>query len=106
MTAASSLITIYFPVDSGYSLANEVLKLSLDKAAVAGGGGTAATYVSSVPADLLAYPAKAPKVRYWWSLLLGPGQAIVPELGVNEIFGRLADNPNFPIYKWRVRVPN
>lgn len=106
MTAASSLITFYFPIDADYTLAGESLKLSLDKATVVGGTGAAASYVASPSAELLANPAKPPKTRYWWSLLVGPGQGITPELGLNEIYGRLSDNPNFPIYKWRIRVPN
>lgn len=107
MTSSLSVITWYFPIDSGPTrpLTNEVLKLALDRETVAGGGGVSATYITTPDAELLAHPAKYPKIRYWWSLLVGPGQPIVPELGWNEIFGRLQDNPNFPIYKWRMRVP-
>ena len=101
-----SVVTWYFPIDCDHSLANEVLKLGIDDLDVGGGGGAAAVYVSSPSAWLLAHPAEPPLVRYWWSMLIGPGQTIHPDRGVTEIFGRLQDNPQFPLYKWRIRNPN
>lgn len=106
MTATVSVVTYFFPVDCDHSLANETLKLSLDKDVVAAGQGVSATYVTNPSPELLKHPAEFPKVRYWWSLLVGPGQPIVPDQGVTIIYGRLQDNPNMPVYTWRMRLPN
>jgi hypothetical protein len=112
MPAALTKNTYYFAIDAAYDLSTDEFRLSTSLSALATvGGGTIAAYVGT-GAPLAGLPdapvdkKKRGFRRYWWSLLIGQGQPVAPQVGRSAIYGRLEDNPNAPIYTWYITLPN
>jgi hypothetical protein len=109
---ALSTLTWYLSIDCGFDIHNDTLEISTDKSvfAVGGLGGVAATYLPA-PAPRLVNKKPGPPEgfsRYWWKIVLGPSQATVlrPASGSSLIYGRLTDNPDVPVFTWRIYLPN
>jgi hypothetical protein len=107
---ALSEITYYFPVDCDHDISTDTLKFALTAAAF-GPGGTGSVNGTYVPAPSAFLQAATPKpatglTRYWWSILLGPGGLLAPQVGTSTMYGQLADSPNLPILDWRFTIRN
>ena len=66
-------------------------------------GTVTATPVAAPPAAAgIAVPTGV--TRYWWRVLVGPGQALVPVDGTNVVAGTLTDTPEVLHYTWTIQV--
>ena len=90
----------YFALDSDHSLAASPLDLSLDGVT----GWTAATYQAVTPPAATGLAVPTGLTRYWWRVLLGPGQSLVPTSGRPTIYGRLTDAPEILYRSWKITV--
>lgn len=80
---------VYLSLDSDHSIAASALVVGLD-------GTTYPQTATSVaaPAGAASLPAPATgMVRYWWQILVGPGQALVPVASTRTLYGQLTDTP-------------
>ena len=80
----------YLSLDSDHDISAATLKVSID------GGSTFPATATAVAAPAHAASLDAPAAgltRYWWRVLLGPGQALVPTRTTVQLTGELADSP-------------
>lgn len=89
----------YVSLDSDHDISASELELTID--------GT--TWVTAEPVDEADLPPtvvglKAPetgRTRYWWRILTGPGQTLVPtSTGQLRLRGRLTDTPEILEPRW------
>lgn len=112
MTTPVALSTLiwYLSIDCGFDIHADTLEVAIDKSvfAVGGPGGAQATYLPTPPPRLVNKKPGPPEgfARYWWQITLGPSQAVKPPPGSSLIYARLIDNPNVPIFTFRVYLPN
>ena len=89
----------FFALDSDHNIAASPLSLTI----VGIAGTVTATSVGAPPAAAgLAVPTGV--TRYWWRVLVGPGQALVPVDGTNVVAGTLTDTPEVLHYSWQIQV--
>lgn len=89
----------YFALDSDHALTTTPLELSID-------GGTTFVTATSTTAPSTAASLAVPSglTRYWWRLLMGPGQSLVPPDGRVTVTGRLIDTPEVIRPTWTIYV--
>ena len=89
----------YFALDSDHSIAAAPLTLTI----VGIVGTVTAESVSAPPAAAgLAVPTGL--TRYWWRVLMGPAQTLVPVDGPNTVAGTLTDTPEVLHPTWQIQV--
>ena len=88
----------YVSLDSDHDISSRTLKLSLD------GGATYPATADPVTAPAHAAGLAAPAAgltRYWWRVLIGPGQALVPATRAVSLVGELSDSPEILHPTWQ-----
>lgn len=91
----------YLSLDSDHDLTATTLKVSIDDGATF---PATADHVSA-PAHAASLTAPAAGLtRYWWRVLLGPGQPLVPAAEVVNLVGELTDSPEILHPAWRIYV--
>ena len=89
----------YVSLDADHNIAAAPLSLTI----VGIAGTVTATSVAAPPAAAgLAVPTGV--TRYWWRVLVGPGQTLVPLDGTNVVAGTLTDTPEVLHYTWQIQV--
>ena len=89
----------FFALDSDHSIAAAPLTLTI----VGIAGTVTATSVAAPPAAAgLAVPTGL--TRYWWRVLMGPAQTLVPVDGTNVVAGTLTDTPEVLHLSWTIQV--
>ena len=89
----------YFALDSDHSIAASPLSLTI----VGIVGTVTAESVAAPPAAAgLAVPTGL--TRYWWRVLMGPAQTLVPVDGTNVVAGILTDTPEVLHPVWTIQV--
>lgn len=97
----------YFRADADHDISGDPMALSLDGVTwvTAGVSYVAVGALPPGPAAVhVANPPAAGFAGYWWVATTGPGQALPLAYGVNEVQGRITDNPYTPYFEWRVYV--
>lgn len=89
----------YFAVDSDHDISAATLSLSLDNVSF-----VAATYSPTTPPAATYLSVPSGLTRYWWVMLLGPGQPLVPYSGQNTVTGILTDLPELLHPTWSIYV--
>jgi hypothetical protein len=87
----------YVSLDSDHDISAVALTVGLD-------GVTFPVTADPVAAPAHAAALPGPGVgltRYWWRVLIGPGQQLVPVSESSELVGRLADDPEVLHPSWR-----
>jgi len=91
----------YLSLDSDHDISATTLKVSID------GGATFPATATAVAPPAHAASLDAPATgltRYWWRILLGPGQPLVPTDITVELTGELADSPETLHPSWRFKA--
>ena len=86
----------YVSLDSDHDISGTTLTIGLD-------GTTYPVTATSVAAPPHAVSLKAPTAgltRYWWRVLIGPGQTLVPTASTRALHGLLEDSPETLHPKW------
>ena len=91
----------YLSLDSDHDISARTLKVSIDGGATF--PATADPVAAPAHAASLAGPATG-LTRYWWRVLLGPGQQLVPDAEVINLVGQLADTPEVLHPFWRINA--
>jgi hypothetical protein len=99
--AAKTVVTRYFSIDADHDISGDAAAFSLDQVTWAPG-----TYVPAPTPRMLAAKPVVPVglTRYWWSLLVGPGNTLVPDLGNSVVYGKLPDTPQQLYYSWPINT--
>jgi len=98
----------HFRVDADQDISADTVNFGIDGATFPATG----TFVSSgsLPPRVAAvdaqFPPQAGLSGYWFRLLLGPGQAIQPFVGVNTFFAQVHAAPQIKVLAWQVNIPN
>ena len=108
---AVSLQNWFFAVDDVDNIGSDVMVFATSPTGFAT-GATGTPVTKGVDPNLDTYLAAITPhpptgmTRYWWSLLIGPGQTISPARGTSKIYGQLTAAPGKPVYDWTITIRN
>lgn len=86
----------YVSLDSDHDLSAVALTVGLDGVAYP----VTATAVAAPPHAVGLPAPKTGLTRYWWRVILGPAQTLVPTAATRLLYGRLADTPETLHHQW------
>ena len=97
---ATNVIYRFVSLHSDHDISASSLELWLTDPAVK----VTATSVATATVPPVDTPVPAGRTRYWWRILWGPGQTLIPVDGPNKLHGKLTDTPEILFYTWTVHI--
>ena len=89
----------FFSLESDHDISTSPLTLT-----VVGIAGTITGTPVAAPPAAAALAVPTGLTRYWWRVLVGPGQTLVPPDGTNVVAGTLTDTPEVLHLSWTIQV--
>lgn len=102
MSAPTTVAPRWFAVDSDHDITTDLVEFSLDQ--IIWNAGTQGNPPQDVmDQENLKKPIQPGRERYWFFVIMGPGETLVPStFGKAIVHGRVNDTPSTYYLKWEV----